>query len=135
MDTHAIPQLDAKGLRRFGLTTGAIVAGLFGVVLPYLLGHSWPIWPWILFSVLGVWALLAPRTLGPVYSAWMRFGLMASRVTTPVIMSLVFVAAILPTALILRVFGRDFMHRNFTDSGSYRVTSHKPSVDNLEKPY
>ena len=26
MDTHAIPELDAKGLRHFGLTTGALIA-------------------------------------------------------------------------------------------------------------
>jgi hypothetical protein len=36
MTDHDIPQLDAKGLREFGLTTGAIIIGLFGVVLPLL---------------------------------------------------------------------------------------------------
>ena len=34
MDTYAIPELDRKGLRDFGLVTGAIIAGLFGVFFP-----------------------------------------------------------------------------------------------------
>lgn len=42
MTDHDIPQLDAKGLREFGLTTGAIIIGLFGLVLPLLFGH-WPV--------------------------------------------------------------------------------------------
>ena len=36
MATHEIPELDREGLRQFGLTTGGIVAVLFGVVLPWL---------------------------------------------------------------------------------------------------
>ena len=33
---HAIPELDRKGYREFGLVTGAIVAGLFGLLFPFL---------------------------------------------------------------------------------------------------
>ncbi len=30
-------------LRSFGLTTAGIVAGLFGLLLPWLLSRAWPI--------------------------------------------------------------------------------------------
>ena len=33
MTEHVIPELDRKGLREFGLVTGAIVAVLFGLFL------------------------------------------------------------------------------------------------------
>lgn len=133
--TDEIPELDASGLRQFGLTTGAIVAVLFGVVFPYFLDLSWPLWPWIVFAVLGIWAIIAPTSLGPVYRGWMRFGMLLSKITTPLIMTLLFVIAIFPGALLMRLFRKDPMRRSFDDSESYRVKAKQPSVENLEKPY
>jgi hypothetical protein len=135
MSQHVIPELDAKGLRQFGLSTGAIVAVLFGLIFPYLFERAWPLWPWAIFAVLGLWGIIAPVTLGPVYRGWMRLGLLISKVTTPIIMTLVFIVAILPMALILKLFRRDFMRRKFDTSESYRVKSTPPSPENMEKPY
>ena len=135
MMTHEIPELDKSGLRRFGLTTGAIVAGLFGIVLPYLLNASWPLWPWLVFAVLASWALVAPTSLRLVYQGWMRFGVLLSKITTPIILTLLFLLTIVPGALIMRLFRNDPMRRRFDESASYRVTSKQPPVHNLEKPY
>ena len=133
---HAIPELDRKGLREFGLVTGGIVAGLFGLFFPWVLERSWPAWPWIVFAVLGCWGLLAPMSLQPVYRVWMRFGLLLSRVTTPLIMGLVFYLVITPSGLLHRLFAsKDAMARKFDNSESYRVQSDKPPAKNLEKPY
>jgi len=135
MNASDIPELDKRGLREFGLTTGAIVAVLFGIAFPYLLENAWPVWPWVVFAVLAVWALIAPSTLNPVYHGWMRVGMLLGRVTTPIIMTLVFAITIVPMALILRILRRDFMRRKFDGSPSYRVKSRPPSVKNMEKPY
>jgi len=133
---HAIPELDAKGLRRFGITTGAIVAVLFGLFFPWLLENAIPRWPWILAGVLGLWGLVAPVSLRPVYRGWMRFGLIMSRITTPLILGLVFFLAVTPMALIRRLFGIDDMARKFDDAAeSYRVKSAKAEKDNLERPF
>ena len=130
-----IPELDKAGLRRFGITTGAIIAVLFGLLLPYLLDHSWPRWPWIVFGVLAAWGLIAPATLRPVYRGWMRFGIALSKITTPIILTLVYIITIVPTSIILRILRKDLLHRDFDESESYRVKSKQPSIDNLEKPF
>lgn len=135
MAEHEIPELDRKGLREFGLVTGGIVAGLFGLFFPWLLERSLPLWPWIVCGVLGVWGLIAPLSLRPVYRGWMRFGLMLSKVTTPLIMGIVFFVVITPVALILKIVGNDPMARKFDDSESYRVPTKKAPTENLEKPY
>ena len=135
MAEHVIPELDRKGLREFGLVTGGIVAGLFGLFFPWLLERAWPLWPWIVFGVLGLWGLAAPMSLQPVYRTWMRFGLLLSKVMTPLIMSIVFFLLITPVALILKIFGKDPMARKFDASDSYRVPAHKAPPENLEKPY
>ena len=132
---HDIPELDRGGLRRFGITTGGIFAALFGLLFPYLFNFSWPIWPWVIFAVLSVWGLLAPATLRPVYMGWMRGALLLSRITTPIILTAVFLVAILPAAIILRLIGKDPMRRKFDQTSSYRVDSKQPSANNMEKPY
>ena len=43
---EAIPKLDKKGLRQFGFMFGGIIAGLFGIVLPWLFDFKYPYWPW-----------------------------------------------------------------------------------------
>lgn len=135
MAEHVIPVLDRKGLREFGLVTGGVVAGLFGLFFPWLLERAWPLWPWIVFGVLGTWGLVAPMSLQPVYRTWMRFGLMLSKVMTPLIMGIVFFLVITPVAIVLKILGKDAMARKFDDTDSYRVPTEKAPPENLEKPY
>ena len=135
MSDHVIPELDRKGLREFGLVTGAIVAGLFGLFFPWLLERSLPLWPWVICGVLGLFGLVAPMALNPVYKIWMRFGLIMSKIMTPLVMSIVFYLVITPTGLIRRALAKDSLARKFSDADSYRVPSKKAPVENLEKPY
>ncbi|MDA0823858.1 MAG: SxtJ family membrane protein [Proteobacteria bacterium] len=136
MTTHDIPELDRKGLREFGLVTGAIFVALFGLFFPWLLELNSPIWPWVLGASLAIWGLAAPTTLGPVYRAWMRLGLLISKITTPVVLGVVFFLVIFPTGFVMRLFGRDPMTRQIDEKAtSYRVPSTKPSKNAMERPF
>lgn len=134
-DPHVIPELDRKGLREFGLVTGGILVGLFGLLLPWLLGRDFPRWPWIVMAVLAVWSLVAPLSLRHVYRVWMRFGLLMGRITTPLILGIVFFGVVTPMGLVRRAFGGDAMARRFSDAQSYRVASRQAPTKNLEKPF
>jgi O-antigen/teichoic acid export membrane protein len=134
--SHTIPNVGRKELRSFGVTTGMIVAALFGLFFPWLLERAIPAWPWILCAVLVVWGLVAPATLRPVYRGWMRFGLFMSRITTPLILGIVFFLVVTPMAFLRSLLGKDSMARKFLDSAdSYRVPSKKPSKENLTRPF
>jgi hypothetical protein len=134
--THAIPELDRKGLRDFGLMTGAIVAVLFGAFFPWVLERAYPIWPWVVLGVLGGWALVAPDSLRPVYHGWMKVGLILSKVTTPIVMGVIFFVIIVPVGLVMRVMKRDLLRRTFEpDTASYRIKSEQPPQNNLERPF
>ena len=134
--SHDIPELDAAGLRRAGLATGAVLAGLFGLLLPWLLGRDLPLWPWLAGGGLAAWGLLAPASLAPLYRLWMRFGAVLGWINSRIILGLLFYAMILPAGLLMRLLGKDPMRRRF-DAGvaSYRVASKARPADHLEKPF
>jgi hypothetical protein len=135
-DPHAIPELDARGLRRFALTTGAIVAVLFGLALPALFAFRYPIWPWVLAAVLIAWGLIAPASLDPVYRGWMRFGLLLNRIVSPIVLGIVFFAVITPLGWLMRLFGRDPLAQGKdAEPDCFRVRSQARDPKHLERPY
>ena len=133
---HVIPELDRKGLREFGLTTGAAVIVIFGLFFPWMLEVEWPTWPWVIAAVLWTLALIQPKWLRWIYRTWMRFGLLASRVMTPLVLGIVFFVMISPMAIVRRLMGKDPMQRALDPNQiSYRVQSRKSPKEKLEKPF
>ena len=134
--THEIKPLDTAGYRKFGLTTGAIVAGLFGIAIPWLFSLDYPKWPWILAAILAVWALVLPATLKPVYFGWMKFGNVMNWINTRLILGILFYGLFLPFGMVMRALGKDPMHRRLDPArSSYRVISQNETKDHLERPY
>jgi hypothetical protein len=136
IDGDGIAELDSAGLRRFALVTGSLLMGLFGVLLPTLLARPYPHWPWLGGGVLLAWASLAPRSLRPLYRAWTHLGLRLNRITNPFVLSLVFIVAITPLALLFKLVGRDALSRKLrSDVASYRVTSTPITKDDMRRPF
>jgi hypothetical protein len=133
---HQIPELDRKGLREFGLTTGAAVVVIFGLFFPWILEANWPRWPWIIAAPFWVLALVQPLWLRWVYRGWMRFGLLASRIMTPLVLGIVFFVMISPMAMVRRLMGKDPMRRTLDpNQKTYRVQSTKSPSEKLERPF
>ncbi|HNP64632.1 MAG TPA: SxtJ family membrane protein [Woeseiaceae bacterium] len=133
---HSIPELDTKGLRNFGVTTGFMIALLFGVAFPWFLGIDIPLWPWVIFAVLALLGVVVPNSLRFVYFVWMRFGLLMSRVMTPLVLGIVFFGLVLPMGIVMRLIRPDPMNRKLDDAAeSYRVNSVKATRENLERPF
>jgi hypothetical protein len=65
----------------------------------------------------------------------MKLGLLLGKITTPVIMGIVFYLVVTPMGVVQRLLGKDSLARGFEMKPSYRVPSHKAPVKNLEKPF
>ena len=132
-----IPALDNKGLRKFGLTTGAIIVVLFALFFPWVFDvATMPVWPWIVAALLWVPALFIPSVLRPVYTTWMKIGHAIGWVNTRIILGVLFYVLVLPMGLIMRLFGKDPMLRRHDKSVlSYRIASVSEPKDRLEKPF
>lgn len=135
--THTdIPELDRRGLRQFALSTGGILAVLFGLFFPWLLDVGFPVWPWIVAGVLAGWGLAAPSSLRPVYIGWMRFGLLLNRIVTPVVLGILFFFLITPISALMRLLRRDALARSLDENAkSYRVPSTKRPKTHMERPF
>jgi hypothetical protein len=73
---------------------------------------------------------------GGVYRAWMRLALLLSRITTPLVLGIVYFLVLTPTAVVMRLMGKDPMARRFDKNAkSYRIRSEKPSKDQMERPF
>ena len=94
-------RLAAQEGRRFGLTVGTAFAVFGGIVL----WRDHPLLAQIFWAAAGVLilgALVVPAKLKPLERAWMAGALGISRVTTPIVMGIVYFLVLTPIALVVR---------------------------------
>jgi drug/metabolite transporter (DMT)-like permease len=95
--------------RKFGL----VVGGAF-LLLALLLWRRTHVTAATVAGALGaalfLGGLAVPGQLGPVYRAWMGLAKAISKVTTPIVMSIIFFLVLTPAGFLVRLFG----HRPLT---------------------
>ena len=129
-------QQSNKELRSFGLTTGVVLALIFGLALPWLLDRPYPIWPWIFAGTLWSGALILPAALRPVFKAWMTFGHWMGWINTRIILGFMFYTVFFIFGLAMKSMGKDPMARKINKMvASYRVQSRVRSKDHVERPF
>jgi hypothetical protein len=116
--------LTSAGGRRFGFTVGPAFM-LLAVVLAWRDRTLAAAVTAGLGAVLVLAALLVPGRLGPVFRAWMGLAHAISRVTTPIVLGVVFFAVITPLGLLRRLFGKNPISRSRA-AASYWVTRRGP---------
>jgi hypothetical protein len=129
--------MNNQELRNFGFITGAFVAFLFGLLLPWFFVSSIPLWPWVISAILLLSALLLPSLLAPVYKIWMHVGHALGWVNTRIILGVIYYVLLLPIGLLMRLFGKDPMTRklNRGEALSYRIISPPKNIQQMKEPY
>ncbi len=102
--------------RRFGLTVGAAFLGLGGVAWWRGRERTGAVFAAI-GALLIAGALLAPARLGPIYRAWMASAHGLSRVTTPLVLGVVFYCVLTPVGVLRRLLGASPLRRPQGASG------------------
>ena len=122
-------------LKKYGL----IMFGAFGVISLLLFWREKPTWvftavPSLLFLLL---ALVAPGALRPVEKLWMKLAAVLGFIMTNVLLFLVFIFAIIPTGLVLKLLGKTPIKKRFSrDASSYWIEVDKNGPSSRpDKPY
>jgi hypothetical protein len=90
--------------RRFGLTVG----GAFLLLAAFAMWRGHPTTTTVLGSIgaaLVLAGLIVPAHLGPVERGWMRLAHAISKVTTPIVMGVMYLLVITPVGALRRTFG------------------------------
>ncbi|MFT7222312.1 MAG: hypothetical protein ACI8Z1_003938 [Candidatus Azotimanducaceae bacterium] len=112
----------AYELRSFGRSLAALIVIFFGLVFPYLMNFSWPIWPWLIALPLWVVAEVSPTKLNKVQFFWLRLGELMGQVTTPIVLGLVFFLLLTPIGWLKRTLGASKIDRKLDPlAESYRT--------------
>lgn len=114
-------QTTHKELRQFGLLVGAV----FGVI------GAWPLvfrqehprwWAVVVGGLLMTLGALLPQSLKRIHYGWMKIGHILGTINTKIILGVIYYGLVTPMGVVMRLFGKDSMHRVFSqDAATYRV--------------
>jgi hypothetical protein len=126
--------LTARQGRRFGLTVGG--AFLVLAAAAWWRGHpASTATLGALGGALAIAGLLIPTYLGPVERGWMRLAQLTSKVTTPIVMAVMYLLVITPIGLARRAFGGNAMHHKAIGASYWRSRAEGSRAGNLRRQF
>ena len=129
-------QIQSSSDRSFGF----VFAAVFLIVALYPLFHAAGIRIWAV-AVSGVFLLLAalvPQVLAPANRLWTKFGLLLHHIVSPIALGILFFLVVTPTALLMRLFGKDPLRLRFdpaADSYWIKRDPPGPAADSLKNQF
>lgn len=127
-------RLTAAQGRRFGLTVGG--AFLVFAAIAWWRGH--PTTTMVLGALGGTLSaagLVIPTLLGPVERAWMQLAHLISKVTTPIVMGVMYLAVLTPVGLLRRAFGGNPMVHQPEGGTYWKARPEGKRAGNLTRQY
>lgn len=119
--------------RAFGMVFGVVFAVI--AAWPFMAGGGIAWWALGLSAAFFGLALVRPAVLRPLNRLWMRFGLLLHKITNPVIMLILYVLAIVPMGLVMRILGKDLLHlKRDPQAKSYWIEREPPGPDPTTMP-
>ena len=102
---------------------GLVFFVFFFIISLYLLFKDgniriWAIIPAIIFLILG---FLNSPFLTPLNKIWFKFGILLGNFISPVVMGIVFFVVVTPTALLMRIFGKNLLGLKRNNKTSYWI--------------
>jgi len=93
--------------RSFGL----VFAAVFAIIGCWPLLHGEPPrwWALAIAAAFAVVALVRPQVLHPLNRLWLAFGRLLHKIVSPLVMGVIFFAAVTPTGWIMRLRGKDLL--------------------------
>lgn len=119
---------------------GLVMTGFFALVAlsPLLRGGSVRVWALLLSGMFLAAALIYPRSLTLLNKWWMRFGLLLSKIVSPIAMGIVFFGVMTPFGLVMRWLGKSSIPMHFDrDAKTYWITRQPsgPDPQGMKHPF
>ena len=121
--------ISKKELRDFGLLIGFAFPILIGWLIPLITGHAFKVWT-LYLGVFGItMGLITPFLLYYPFKIWMKLGNVLFWVISRILLAIVFIAVLLPIALVMRLFGYDPLRSRRKGFATYRENKKNYKLD------
>lgn len=116
-------------LKKFGITM-AIAFTILATLVFFLGSHpERAYWLWGIGLVFLLFGLIFPQALKPVHLVWMALAFFLGFFMSRILLTLLFFLVITPIGLIMRLFGKDFLHKKLrTNQKSYWLKREKKTI-------
>ena len=105
--------------RSFGIVF--FIVFLLIALYPLLNGNDLRIWSLLVsfgFLILG---LINSKLLSPLNKLWFKFGILLSKIISPLIMGLIFFLVVTPIGLLMRLFKKDLLNLKYNKNKTYWI--------------
>lgn len=108
---------------------GVVFSIVFLIVALYPLVNSegLHIWALALSFIFFLLAIIAPQVLSLPNKLWFKFGLLIGSIVAPIVMSFIYLITVVPTGMIVRLFGNDLLRQKLdNNTKSYWIERKEP---------
>ena len=107
MDFQSYTKVKTSSEKNFGI----VFAIFFLIIATWPILNSQPIriWALVVAGIFFVSALFIRNVLRPLNKLWFKFGMLLGKITSPIILFFIFFFVVTPTAIIMRLLGKDLL--------------------------
>ena len=110
--------------KNFGIVFSIVF--LIIALFPLINDENLRIWSLIVSTIFLFLGLINSKILTPLNKIWFKFGLILGKMVSPIIMGVIFFLVVTPTALIMRLVGKDLLNLKFNKYKSYWIEKTGP---------
>ena len=90
-------------------------------IWPLLNGYEIRYWSLIISIIFLLLGTLNSKFLTPLNKIWFKIGVLIGNVISPIVMSIIFFLVVTPTALIMKILGKDLLNLKKNTKNSYWI--------------
>ncbi len=107
---------------------------LFIGLYPILNNNSIRLWSIVIAALFLILGIFNSKLLSPLNKIWYKFGILLSKLISPLIIGLIFFFVVTPTGLLMRIIGKDLLNLKFNKKKSYWINKSDLN-DNMKNQY
>ena len=93
---------------------------------PIINNENLRLWSLIISFFFLILGLINSKLLTPLNKIWFKFGIFLGKIISPIIMGIIFFLVVTPTAIMMRLFGKDLLNLKFNNRKSYWIEKNEP---------
>jgi len=110
--------------RSFGIVF--FIVFLLISIYPLINNESIRVWALVISLIFLLLGVINSNLLYPLNKLWFKFGIILSKVVSPLVMGVIFFLVITPIGLIMRLLGKDLLNLKYNGNKSYWIEKSGP---------